>query len=65
MDTHEKCPICKGKGIIKSPSLKAKKLRDKKDIAKILRKEGYSMREIMRLMNYKSTRSISLLLNQE
>lgn len=61
----EKCPICKGKGVIDAPALRNKEMKAKKDIAKILQREGYSMREIMRLMNYKSTRSVTYLLESK
>lgn len=60
----EKCPICKGCGEIESPHLKNKALRQKKDVANILHKEGYSMREIMRLMNFKSPHSVDRLIEK-
>lgn len=59
---QERCPICKGSGLLDCPTLRNKEMKAKKDIAKILRKEGFSMREIMRLMNYKSPQSVTKLL---
>lgn len=60
-----KCPICKGSGKLPE-TYDHRKLRvlDKKIMAKLLRKEGYSIREIMRFLEYKSTRSVSDLLKK-
>lgn len=63
-DVLEKCPICKGAGKIKQASMVGKQLRQKKNIAKLLKKEGYSLREIMRLMNYKAVGSVQNLLKK-
>lgn len=54
-----KCPICKGSGHLpKSYDHRKLKVIDKKVMANLLRKEGYSIREIMRFLEYKSTRSV-------
>lgn len=58
-----KCPICKGHGEIdKAGGIIAARQRRRKDIAQKLKSEGYSIREIMALMGYKSTNSVSILL---
>lgn len=57
-----KCPICKGEGEINAPSLRHKRMAAKTVIAQNLKDEGYSFREIMRIMGYKSTRSVGVLL---
>lgn len=57
------CPICKGSGKIKGAKKTAEtRKRRRADIAKRLKEEGYSIREIMALMGYKSPQSITLLL---
>lgn len=59
-----KCPICKGKSEIEAPHLQQKMMRQKQDFVKILRKEGYSIREIMKVLGYKSPRSVAVLLEK-
>lgn len=58
-----KCPICKGVGKLIEP----KPLQDMKlkaSIAKDLLKQGFSYRQVMKLMDYKSPASVrSLKLN--
>ena len=57
------CPICNGSGKIVAPNKMPDNAQaERADIAKRLRERGYSIREIMRLMNYKSPLSITLLL---
>lgn len=57
------CPVCNGNGKIDEPAnIRKDLLKEKSKIAKTLRESGYSIREIMRIMNYKSTNSVSLLL---
>lgn len=57
------CPVCKGSGEVFAP--KPVESIDKKiKAAKELKKAGFSFREIMKLMNYKSTRSVSYLLEK-
>jgi nanoRNase/pAp phosphatase (c-di-AMP/oligoRNAs hydrolase) len=58
------CPMCKGCGEITAPQLKRKIMDEKRLTAKKLREQGYSIREIMRLMNYKSPRTVVVLLEQ-
>ena len=57
------CPICKGSGSVEKAAHTAEpRIRRRSEIAKTLRSEGYSIREIMALMGYKSTNSVSILL---
>lgn len=58
-----KCPICKGKGFIIEPNPKDRMINNS-IMAKLLRKEGYTIRQIMRFLEYKSPRSIQLLLKK-
>ena len=57
------CPLCEGTGLVVKWALikNTAKIR----IAHALRDEGYSHREIMKMMGYKSPRSISVLLEQK
>lgn len=58
------CPVCAGSGEIDPP----KRIADigdlKKKSVKILRASGFSIREIMLLMHYKSPRAITYLLSK-
>jgi len=47
---------------MKPPHLKQKQMQIKKERAKYLKTLGYSVREIMEIMSYKSPRSIQILL---
>jgi hypothetical protein len=58
------CPLCNGSGEIKLPSHRQKLMAEKKNAAKALRSKGYSIREIMTIMKYKSPRSVVTLLNK-
>lgn len=64
-DKNIKCPICDGTGNIKAPknSTEARKRRQS-EVANKLRSEGYTIREIMALLGYKSTTSVQLLLKK-
>lgn len=65
--THlETCPICKGTGKIEIPArLPVDGYEIKKRIARELHEKGYSVRQIMRALGYKSPRSIQLMLKEE
>lgn len=55
------CPVCKGTGKIPVPIN-----RDlKKQAIQTLYKEGYGIRQIQRLLGYKSPQSVSFILNQK
>lgn len=58
------CPICKGKGEIKQPQRIMGKAEIKERAVKILRKAGFSYREIMVFTDYKSPRSIGEILKK-
>ena len=57
---EEKCPICKGSGLIpqKCESRKSDVVQRKKKVSKVLHKKGYSYREIMKILGYRSPRTI-------
>lgn len=53
------CPICNGSGNLpETYSHRKLRLIDKKVMANLLRDKGYSIREIMRFLQYKSPRSV-------
>lgn len=57
------CPVCKGSGKIEAPRHDAdvdEKRRAKIVMAKALRGEGYSLRQIARLVGWKSVRSAAV-----
>lgn len=60
-----KCPVCKGSGEVPQAkdTIKSRQRR-RSDIANQLRAEGYTIREIMALMDYKSPNSVAILLNK-
>lgn len=59
------CPICNGSGKVDFPyKLQIDKVEINAQIAKRLREKGYSIRQIMHALNYKSTRSITELLKK-
>lgn len=63
MKLKSKCPICNGSGKIElSKAEKDNNVLFKKRAVKTLYKNGYGVRQIMRLLNYKSTRSVSVIL---
>ena len=57
-------PIVSNWAELKPPHFKQKKMTEKAEKAKHLRTIGYSIREIMRIMNYKSPRSVQVLLDK-
>jgi hypothetical protein len=59
-----KCPFCNGVGEIEAPEFKNKLLEEKRLAANTLREQGYSIREIMRIMKYKSPRSVHILIQK-
>lgn len=60
------CPICKGTGKLEEyPVHKSKRPPETNEVAKILQAEGYSIRQIMRILNYKSPRSVQILLDKK
>jgi hypothetical protein len=62
--TKIKCPVCDGKGNVQLPNtINVDTLSIKRYMVKHLHEKGYSMRQIMRALNYKSTRSVSLIIH--
>ena len=61
----EKCPMCFGKGEIKScgNSLSAQ-VKQREKIVKDLRRRNYTFQEIMMIVGYKSPNSITKILNK-
>jgi hypothetical protein len=58
-----KCICCNGTGTMDEPNHKEVDMIEvKKEMALKLHSKGYSYRQIMKALGYKSTRSISLLL---
>lgn len=57
-----KCPVCKGNGNIPEPHTFNTLPQLKKKAAHLLRHNGYGIREIQRLLGYKSPRSITKIL---
>lgn len=55
--------MCEGCGKVNAPLFRQKLMKEKKATAKRMRVQGYSIREIMKAMNYKSPNSVSKLLN--
>lgn len=60
------CPACKGSGYVDIPAaIKQDAIKVKAGIAKELKRKGYTVREIMLVMGYKSTSAIQFLLNKK
>lgn len=57
-------PVVSNCADLKPPHFKQKKMTEKAEKAKHLQTIGYSIREIMRIMNYKSPRSVQVLLKK-
>jgi hypothetical protein len=58
---YKTCPVCKGSGKIETDS-NPKKIKEAIVVA--LHAEGYSHRQIMRIFDYKSPRSIAVILEK-
>ncbi len=59
-----KCPMCEGCGEIEAPHFKQKIMEEKRATAKRMRAQGYSIREVMKTIGYKSPRSVQMLLEK-
>jgi hypothetical protein len=58
------CPVCKGSGELIAPHTRHKTI-DNTIMAKLLRDAGYSYRDIMKFLGYKSPRSVALCLQRK
>ena len=57
------CPVCEGSGRLPEPYRDAcDELQERREMARTLREAGYSLRQIMRALGYKSPRSVVLAL---
>ena len=58
-----KCPVCKGKGCLPEPrKIERDRASEKKAMAKTLRANGYSIRQIADFLGWKSPRSAAMAL---
>ena len=55
-----KCPVCEGTGKIENPK---SDIELKKQAVRILKKNGYGIRQIQRILGYKSPRSVQVILS--
>ena len=55
-----KCPKCKGTGVVKN--FESLEKESKSIMAKALRDQGYSFREVAKIMGYASVRSVQILI---
>jgi hypothetical protein len=63
--TKHKCPVCKGSGEFEYPIHKEADVTEvNREIAVRLTSQGYSRRQVMRALGYKSVRSVQYLLNK-
>jgi ribosomal protein L15E len=60
-----KCPVCKGKGHLPEPrKIERDRAQERYAMAKVLRANGYSIRQIADFLGYKSPRSVVVALEQ-
>jgi transposase len=60
-----KCPVCKGNGHLPEPrKIERDRTQERYAMAKVLRANGYSIRQIADFLGYKSPRSVSVALEQ-
>lgn len=60
-----KCPVCKGKGCLPEPrKVQRDRTKERRDMAKVLRANGYSIRQIQEFLGWKSPRSVVIALEQ-
>ncbi len=59
------CPVCEGTGAFELPTkIKQSDLDIKRYLVGVMHKKGYSIRQIMRALNYKSPHSVHILINR-
>ena len=59
-----KCPVCRGKGNIAEPRNPQMELKLREKTVRELKEKGFGFREIMLIVGYKSTNSISKILKK-
>jgi len=60
-----KCPVCKGKGSLPEPrKIERDRTHERREMAKVLRANGYSIRQIADFLGWKSPRSVVVALEQ-
>jgi hypothetical protein len=65
MKHKERCPVCNGTGKLETPKHReADMVEVNQKIAKDLVNRGYSYRQVMRALGYKSVRSVQYLLDK-
>lgn len=65
-DRAYNCPVCKGAGVFELPKkIKESDYEIKKFLVKYMHQKGYSIRQIMRGLNYKSPQSVSKIINNK
>jgi hypothetical protein len=60
-----KCPCCKGKGEIKSPKNPKEYLALRRQMAREMREEGFTLQYIAKVLEYKSWASVVLACNRK
>lgn len=54
-----KCPVCNGKGHLPEPrKIERDRSKERRNMAKVLRANGYSIRQIQDFLGWKSPRSV-------
>lgn len=65
MNKKIQCPVCRGTGHIEAPNLRNEdEVTAKHRIAAMLREDGYSIRQIMRFLGYKSPSAVQFILKR-
>jgi len=65
MKNKYKCPICNGSGRIENPTLLKREWNEiTKRAAKVLLDNGYSIRQVKKLLGFGSTRTILIIKNE-
>ncbi len=65
MSTTHVCPLCNGMFRTNDLILGQRLMKDKRNQALQLRKAGFTIRQIMKAMKYKSPRSVQVLLDAD
>lgn len=60
----KRCPVCQGTGLIEKP-LSAEDSEVKRRMVRVLVNEGFSYRQVMKFLGWKSPRSVSVALGRD